>query len=171
MPICKKCNTEFPNRLIIDGFVKILCKRKYCLTCSPFGKYNSRQLTDNPTKEQKKSFCKLCNREYLYDRTKGHRGTQCNSCSVRKSQRKKKQNFVNHFGGKCSKCGYDRCVNALEFHHNGDVDKEDSPSNVIMHWSWDRALDELSKCILVCSNCHREIHHNEYVGKHNNFGL
>ena len=27
-----------------------------------------------------------------------------------------------------------------------------------MRWSWERAKKELDKCILVCSNCHREIH-------------
>lgn len=77
---------------------------------------------------------------------------------VIKCQKKKKQNAVNHFGGKCSQCGYDKCLDALEFHHLEKTEKEESPTYVILRWSWKRAFEELKKCILVCSNCHREIH-------------
>lgn len=42
--ICKNCNKEFPNRKEIDGKMRSLTKRKYCLECSPFGQNNTRQL-------------------------------------------------------------------------------------------------------------------------------
>jgi len=44
MPICKKCNTIFPFLIKINGQMKNLGKRKYCLTCSPFGKHNTKTL-------------------------------------------------------------------------------------------------------------------------------
>lgn len=78
-----------------------------------------------------------------------------NSERVMRAQRRKKEHAVESFGGKCSICGYRRCINALEFHHTEN--KEASPSYIIMRWSWDRVKDELKKCILVCANCHREI--------------
>lgn len=56
-------------------------------------------------------------------------------------------------------CGYDKCVSALEFHHLGN--KEESPAYIIMRWSWERVKAELEKCILVCANCHREIHYED----------
>lgn len=80
-----------------------------------------------------------------------------NSEHVMRAQRRKKIDVVKHFGGKCCVCGYDRCINALEFHHVEN--KQESPSYVIMRWSWERAKKELEKCVLVCSNCHREIHY------------
>ena len=77
---------------------------------------------------------------------------------VMAAQRRKKQFAVDAFGGKCQICGYDKCLNSLTFHHvNGK--KEYSPSYVIMRWSWERAKKELDKCILVCANCHGEIHY------------
>lgn len=75
-----------------------------------------------------------------------------------RAQKRKKQHAVDVFGGKCCMCGYDKCIDALEFHHLDKTEKEESPSYVIMRWSWEKAKKELDKCILVCSNCHREIH-------------
>src|ERR1035437_963249 len=77
---------------------------------------------------------------------------------VMRSQRRKKQYPVDIFGGKCCMCGYNKCTEALEFHHLDKAEKEEKPSRVILRWSFDRAKDELDKCILVCANCHREIH-------------
>lgn len=81
---------------------------------------------------------------------------------VKRCQKRKKQNIVNLFGGKCSLCGYNKCLNALEFHHLDKNEKEEEPTYIIMRWSFERAKKELDKCILVCSNCHREIHAEEY---------
>ena len=81
-----------------------------------------------------------------------------NSEKVMRSQRRKKQYAVEIFGGKCCKCGYNKCLEALEFHHLDKKEKEEKPSQIILRWSFERAKKELEKCILVCSNCHREIH-------------
>lgn len=81
------------------------------------------------------------------------------SRKVVRSQRRKKQRAVELMGGECCICGYRKCLNALEFHHVKE--KTESPAYVIGRWSWERAKKELEKCILVCSNCHREIHYEE----------
>jgi len=74
-------------------------------------------------------------------------------------QRRKKINVIDKFGGKCCLCGYKKCINALEFHHLNKDEKKEKPAYIIMRWSYERAKKELNKCILVCSNCHREIHY------------
>jgi hypothetical protein len=81
------------------------------------------------------------------------------SQSVMESQRRKKIFAVEQFGGECQLCGYKKCINALEFHHLDKSQKEEEPHYVIMRWSWEKAIKELEKCILVCSNCHQEIHY------------
>lgn len=57
----------------------------------------------------------------------------------------------------CQICGYNRCSSALEFHHLDPTTKE---RNLSKNWpySWERFKEELKKCILLCSNCHREVH-------------
>ena len=53
MPLCRKCETPFPVKKEIDGKVRNLQNRKYCLTCSPFGSGNTKKL-EKPKKETKK---------------------------------------------------------------------------------------------------------------------
>ncbi len=59
-------------------------------------------------------------------------------------------------GGRCERCGYDRCVTALEFHHR-DPDEKDEDICVLTKSSWERIASEIEKCDLLCANCHREV--------------
>ena len=72
-------------------------------------------------------------------------------------RRSMKLQAIKLLGGKCCKCGYDKCVDALEFHHENQDDKEFKlgSGNTM---SWKDYKTEAMKCILVCSNCHKEIH-------------
>ena len=65
---------------------------------------------------------------------------------------------VEYKGGKCELCGYSRCTEALELHHVNSNGKDFSISSKGYTRSWKRVKQELDKCALVCSNCHREIH-------------
>ena len=75
---------------------------------------------------------------------------------VKDIRHRKKEALVEYKGGKCQICGYNRCIQALDFHHLNPAEKDFRLS------SSSKSLDELKKeadkCILVCSNCHREIH-------------
>lgn len=68
-----------------------------------------------------------------------------------------KQKAVEYMGGKCQQCGniYPDCC--YDFHHKNPTESNDVPST-ILHRSWKRIIEELNKCIMVCSNCHRIIH-------------
>lgn len=65
---------------------------------------------------------------------------------------------VQHLGGKCESCGYNRCREALEFHHRNPSSKDFSISSAWIGRSWDAIERELDKCLLLCANCHREVH-------------
>lgn len=70
-------------------------------------------------------------------------------------QRAKKR-AVEYKGGKCQVCGYCRCIRALKFHHL-DPNKKDFAISGVSR-AWEAIRSELDKCILVCGNCHDEIH-------------
>ena len=86
----------------------------------------------------------------------------CKTCCTRERKivvEAKRAAIEARFGTACTICGYDRCTAALEFHHIDPAAKEYSPSNLINDSTpLKTVFAELEKCILLCSNCHREIH-------------
>lgn len=69
-----------------------------------------------------------------------------------------KKRLVEIFGGKCQSCGYSsKSIRVFDFHH---VDPK-TKSFTISNWSirnWKKIFNEVQKCVMVCANCHREIH-------------
>jgi hypothetical protein len=68
-----------------------------------------------------------------------------------------KERAVYVMGGKCQCCGYNKSIRALHFHHVDEATKKFSISSNVTR-NWEDTLSELRKCVLVCSNCHMEIH-------------
>ena len=77
--------------------------------------------------------------------------------TVSNFRRRRKVNLIQVLGCKCALCGYDKCVGALEFHHIEPENKSYQLSTGNCH-SLKEDLEEAKKCLLVCANCHREIH-------------
>jgi len=71
-------------------------------------------------------------------------------------RKRAKLKLVEYKGGKCVKCGYSKCVEALIFHHVNPEEKDFNISG--KSFGYARLQKEVDKCILVCSNCHHEIH-------------
>jgi len=82
----------------------------------------------------------------------------CNNADKLKRQRGFKQKAVDYKGGECQCCGYNKCNNALDFHHVDPKTKKFGIGKQRRTNLTDEIKEELDKCILVCSNCHREIH-------------
>lgn len=76
-------------------------------------------------------------------------------------RKRTKQRMVDAFDGKCGICGYNKCKEALEFHHI-DPTKKDFTISKNKFNNWEKLVKELKKCICICSNCHKEIH-NEII--------
>lgn len=78
---------------------------------------------------------------------------------VKDWRKRTKERMVKSMGGSCQCCSYDKCNQALELHHLDPNKKELSFGSVMANPTrWDSVVIELRKCILVCSNCHKEIH-------------
>ncbi len=81
-----------------------------------------------------------------------------NRAKVTEASRIKRQHIkdtlVSEHGGKCKICGYSRHRGALQFHHRDPSQKDYHVAQTGIH----KARKEAKKCVLVCSNCHMEIH-------------
>ena len=103
--------------------------------------------------------CKLHGITEYVKRTDG--GVRCKKCAsdaVQKRREKLKVMSLEYKGGKCEICGYNKCSRALEFHHKDPTKKDFGIAHKGYTRSWEKVKTELDKCMLVCSNCHAEIH-------------
>lgn len=99
--------------------------------------------------------------DFYNRRNKIGNSVYCKPCSISQTierQRKFKQQCVDYKGGRCEKCGYDKYVGALEFHHSDPNEKDFTLAHARLTSFSDTIKKELDKCILLCSNCHRETH-------------
>lgn len=101
--------------------------------------------------------CKKCSKVYVFDRKKGHSGTHCNTCYTAKRKAVVKARALTLLGGACVVCGYDKCPNALHFHHKDPTTKEFNIGKAYNR-AWEKIKIELGKCEILCANHHAEKH-------------
>jgi hypothetical protein len=99
---------------------------------------------DDPTKfgPRNKSLCRFCDSTRTTERFRSY-----------------KQKAVDYKGGKCQLCDNPSLV-VLVFHHIDPVEKDENWPRMAT-WSFERIKEELDKTLLVCSNCHLEVHFGE----------
>lgn len=111
---------------------------KYCTKCD-----SNKAVTEFYSKGKEKrtsSWCKSCFNSY---------------CIERWIQRKLK--VINKFGDKCLDCDKQYHYAVYEFHHLDPSTKETSWTKMRL-MSEARMQKELSKCVMLCANCHRLRH-------------
>lgn len=115
---------------------------KVCTKCGkelPIEYFNWR----NKEKNTRRSECKFCHSKFM------------------KQNNQDKRNKINGIkrNAQCAKCGESRewC---LDFHHIVPSDKEDTIARMISNnYKIDKTLEEIKKCVCLCSNCHRDFHY------------
>lgn len=146
MPICQKCNSKFPATCHIDGKKRSLCSRLYCLDCSPFKSHNTRKLENTKNLQ-----CVSCGSATIRGRK------LCVPCLTTARRYRIKKAAVEYLGGKCHECDWVGTLAGFDFHH-----KDPSQKSFGIGASFNRSLkaikQELDKCILLCSCCHRGKH-------------
>lgn len=114
----------------------------------------------NKTKDIKARECKMCHRlirnaHYKANTLNEKERVKANKLQYRTWFKELKADL------KCLKCGEDH-VSTLQFHHINPKEKEFSISVASRKgYSKQRILDEISKCIVLCANCHFKEHYKE----------
>jgi hypothetical protein len=106
--------------------------------------------TPNWGEFQKEHSCSLCGN--LTNNGKRY----CRSCQTKIRRHRLKAAAVALLGGKCVRCGWDKNLVGLEFHHV--CGKKDYTVSLILCKSWESVKKEIEKCELLCSCCHRIEH-------------
>lgn len=124
----------------------------------------TRNCTQNESYETKYKICPICGKDFKIDNFAQQTRKYCQECSPPASSpsvinNAMKRKVIELKGGKCERCGYDRCIDALEFHHIDPTTKDMKLANTGACPSFEKYLAETEKCILLCANCHREEHY------------
>lgn len=99
-----------------------------------------------------------CNKELTGKQT-SHCSQRCSVKNYIKNKRlANKIKAVAYKGGSCERCGYNKSIRALAFHHTDPSQKDFMISDNGNLRSWDKIKTELDKCIMLCANCHSEEH-------------
>jgi predicted RNA-binding Zn-ribbon protein involved in translation (DUF1610 family) len=83
------------------------------------------------------------------------------SDNVKAWRKRTKERLVKAFGDKCAICKKEYPSELFDFHHVNKDDKKFSLGSVRGSIrSWKKIVDEVKKCIMLCSNCHRLVEYN-----------
>lgn len=156
-----------------------------CMLCGSIKDYQTGHLTNGSSKscgcQNGKNFnysntvlekqCQICSQTFT---TNARNRLYCYECSPEQStpgskdyqksrKRAVKHQLILYKGGKCEKCGYDKCEGALQLHHRVPEEKSFTLSsiNVSKELNMTKLYKEADKCALLCANCHAEEHYQE----------
>lgn len=126
-----------------------------CLTNKPLTEF----VTSKTTKSGYKSYCKQCQRQqqkeyYRINHTKRIQQIKINL----KTWKQRIKIEIDELKSKpCTDCGYSFPSCCMDFDHLDGTKKVDNISAMIGNrtTSREKIYEEISKCELVCSNCHR----------------
>ncbi len=157
---CRSCsNSRNRSKELRTQVAEKLRKRsiKYCSECGAIVSFNNKSLICKD--------CQIILREQyengiINEKTLKFKHSK-KSDGVKEHRRKVKKLLIEYKGGKCIICGYDKCDNALSFHHV-DPTKKDFTIGKMRKYTYNFELikKEVDKCVLVCTRCHIEIHAN-----------
>ena len=192
--LCYKCKTPksigeyFPSRLRKHDYI---CKK--CCSKKDIGK--RKQFLNKLVKNSKKIKCEVCEKKKLvsefYFANLIKYDNVCKLCIIEKRNKYAKENrlkinnrtamkrkkdiikWLKYFKLKgwdiCSKCGYNKCFVAIEFHHKNPKGKKFRIGRFYsLHVCNDinikKVETEIKKCTILCANCHREEHYKKSKG-------
>lgn len=161
---CTKCGVPknegefYKNKAIADG----LCRR--CKSCMN----ESRRQWSSQNRERvrfydRKRYPKVRERKLAAHKKWAVKNRDKIRTNMRQYHKRNKEAWLivleEEFGNVCcDECGYNKCFEALDFHHFDPDKKEHSLGNLIRLKPTDGRIKELEKGILLCATCHREKH-------------
>lgn len=153
---CIVCGKEFEAQ----KSTKKYCS-KDCVNAMRRNKWANREKEEKIKKLMPEKICPICGKAFRPKNASANQRTCCYDCmpdGVQLTRGAFLAKIKQQRGGKCIRCGYDKCLKALEFHHVDPNKKDFTISND--HFKLIDAVEESKKCILICSNCHKELHDN-----------
>jgi len=129
------------------------CKKDIPLTDEYFASRTDRRV------KYHQSLCRVCQKNYRREHYINNKQKYIDKAKIYN------QNIINWVleikqNSSCTKCGEDRHW-VLDFHHLDPNEKDIDVSSLVKTANKQRILDEINKCVVLCSNCHRDLHYQQ----------
>lgn len=151
---CIVCGKEFEAQ----KSTKKYCSKE-CNNAMRRQRWAERDKTLKKETVMSEKICPICNQKFRPKTSAANQRSCCYNCmpdGVQLTRGAFLAKIKEERGGRCERCGYNICLKALEFHHLDPNKKDFTISND--HFKLIDAVAESKKCILLCSNCHKEYH-------------
>jgi len=128
-------------------------------TCSKCGESKSLEsFSKNKTKKDGLNYeCKDCRKTYIREHYKNNKDYYKGKAVERLKEIREWLKDLK-IGLVCQKCGEDH-PSCIEYHHKDPSQKDFQISKAAkLGYGKEKIVEEISKCLVVCSNCHRKIH-------------
>lgn len=153
---CSVCGKEFDALKSTAKYCSKACANEARRARIAEEKIHPKKRNENGMAEK---ICLLCGKAFSPKTAAANNRSCCYECMPDGIQLKR-GDFLTKIkklrGGKCERCGYNTTQKALEFHHLDPSKKDFTISNAC--FKLENAINESKKCILLCANCHRELH-------------
>jgi hypothetical protein len=153
MNSCLNCSKETLNPV----FCSRSCSASYANKIKPKRKKEGKCAICNEIISASRAYCSdICRgkaRSIARKNSKAKTGYE----NIKTHRQKVKLRAVQYKGDKCQICNYDKTPVNLSFHHL-NPGKKDFNLSGNYHLTWETIQAELDKCILLCMNCHGEVH-------------
>jgi hypothetical protein len=164
--ICQYCSVPFETNYAKQIFCSKKCTRN-----------SSRLKNKDKIAQKEKEFrlkniivpCSWCFNPLSSERRKGrfhYCSEKCRKAKIssdKKKEFRKNQKAFLEFKVKigCKNCGYNKNGACLDFHHLEKYEKERYISCALWVHQSELFFKEFNKCVLLCKNCHHELHSKE----------
>lgn len=158
--ICAVCGKEFEAIRSTKKYCSQECNNKARRIRYAENKSKPKTIYEKANNCPKRQ-CLICGKVFKPKTAAANQRQCCYDCMPDGTQLVRSQ-FLNLLrkqrGGKCERCGYDTYLGALDFHHINQTEKDFTIGN--RDFRLKDCIEESKKCVLLCANCHREIHAN-----------
>ena len=114
--------------------------------------------------------CQYCGKNFQYYRDTSVIRKSCYDCIPQGQgndasliRRLIKKKAVEYKGNQCYCCHKSYPFVVYDFHHLNPKEKDFGLGDKTSTVKWDKVQAEIDKCILVCANCHRQIHSGDII--------
>lgn len=155
--ICAKCQQPIPRSAWVEGRKRELQRRKYCLTCSPFGSHNTRRVGELRRAARQGVLCRSCGKPLT---EKQRKWRVCWSCQYAGRSAQRLSQAYEVVGYACWRCSYGNGAMGMRLLDSHHVEPESKCFGLdcrhLVNLAYRRVWLEMRKCVLLCANCHRE---------------